>query len=75
MPRPVNEWFAKWKGPTRPEFIPHCTDNMTGDQKWMVWSLERYLNLIEGDIILVKGTVGKRFNDYQIIVNNITKKK
>ena len=32
-------------------------------------------NLIEGDIILVKGTVGKRFNDYQIIVNNITKKK
>lgn len=50
MPRPVNEWFAKWKGPIRPEFIPHCTDNMTGDQKWMVWSLERYLNLIEGDI-------------------------
>lgn len=50
MPRPVNEWFAKWKGPTRPEFIPHCTDNMTGDQKWMVWCLERYLNLIGGDI-------------------------
>lgn len=50
MPRPVNEWFAKWKGPTRPEFIPHCTDNMTGDQKWMVWCLERYLNLIERNI-------------------------
>lgn len=32
-------------------------------------------NLIEGDIILVKGSVGKRFNDYQIIVNNIFKKK
>lgn len=31
-------------------------------------------NLIEGDIILVKGSVGKRFNDYQIIVNNISKK-
>lgn len=46
MPRPVNEWFANWKGPLRPEFIPHCTDNMTGDQKWMVWCLERFLNLI-----------------------------
>ena len=32
-------------------------------------------NLIEGDIILVKGSVGKRFNDYQVIVNNISKKK
>ena len=32
-------------------------------------------NLCEGDIILVKGNVGKRFNDYQIIVNNITKKR
>lgn len=47
MPRPVNEWFAKWEGPTRSEFLPHCTDNMTGDQKWMVWCLERYLNMIE----------------------------
>ena len=47
MPRPVNEWFAKWKGPTRPEFLPHCTDEMKGDQKWMVWCLERYLNMIE----------------------------
>lgn len=47
MPRPVNEWFSDWKGPGRPEFFPHCTDNMTGDQKWMVWCLERYLNRIE----------------------------
>ncbi|MDY3275104.1 MAG: asparagine synthase-related protein [Agathobacter sp.] len=49
MPRPVNEWFAKWEGPVRDEFIPHCTDNMTGDQKWMVWCLERFLNLIGGE--------------------------
>ncbi|MBO4601433.1 MAG: DNA polymerase III subunit alpha [Bacilli bacterium] len=31
-------------------------------------------NLIEGDIILVNGNVGKRYNDYQILVNNIKKK-
>lgn len=47
MPRPVNEWFAQWEGPTRSEFIPHCTDNLTGDQRWMVWCLERYLNMME----------------------------
>lgn len=47
MPRPMNEWMQNWKGPVRPEFWPHCTDNMAGDQKWMVWALERFLNLIE----------------------------
>lgn len=49
MPRPTNEWFKDWKGPVRPEFIPHCTDNMTGDQKWLVWALEKFLDLIEFD--------------------------
>ena len=47
MPRPVNEWFADWEGPIRPEFIPHCTDNMSGDQKWMVWCAEKYLDLLD----------------------------
>lgn len=47
MPRPMNEWMQNWQGPIRPEFWPHCTDNMTGDQKWMVWALERFLNLIK----------------------------
>ncbi len=46
MPRPMNEWFKDWNGPTRKEFWPHCTDPMTGDQKWLVWVLERYLDLI-----------------------------
>lgn len=49
MPRPVNEWFEEWEGPKRPEFWPHCSDNMSGDQKWMIWALERFLNNIEGD--------------------------
>lgn len=46
MPRPMNEWFKDWEGPQREEFWPHCTDNMTGDQKWLVWILEQYLNMI-----------------------------
>lgn len=47
MPRPMNEWFKDWEGPKREEFWPHCTDNMTGDQKWLVWALERFLNLLD----------------------------
>ena len=47
MPRPMDEWLKDWKGPEREEFIPHCTDSMTGDQKWMVWCLQRYLDMLE----------------------------
>lgn len=47
MPRPTDEWLENWSGPTRPEFWPHCTDNMSGDQKWLVYILERFLNMIE----------------------------
>ncbi len=49
LPRPMNEWFSGWGGPVRREFIPHCTDTMSGDQKWMVWCLERFLNTMEED--------------------------
>ncbi len=47
MPRATAQWFASWRGPTRPEFIPECQRNMTGDQKWLVWCLERFLNAYE----------------------------
>lgn len=47
MPRPMDQWLANWEGPTRPEFWPHCTDDMKADQKWLVFSLERFLNLVD----------------------------
>lgn len=50
MPRPMNEWFATWEGPKREEFIPHCEELLTGDQKWMVWCLERFLNLLDKEL-------------------------
>ncbi len=49
MPRPMGEWLKDWPGPTRPEFHPHCTDGMSGDRKWLVWVLEKYLNMIDGE--------------------------
>lgn len=51
MPRPTNEWLKGWGGPVRPEFWPHCTDGMTGDQKWLVWALEKYLNQLDAESI------------------------
>ena len=49
LPRPMNEWMAQWEGPQRDEFYPHCIQSMTGDQKWMVYALEKYLDMIEKD--------------------------
>lgn len=45
MPRPMNEWLKDWKGPERKEFWPDCVEGLTGDQKWLVWILNRYLDL------------------------------
>lgn len=47
MPRPVNEWFDNWKGPTRREFLPHCHEALDGNRRWMVWALERFLNQLD----------------------------
>ena len=47
MPRPMDEWLADWKGPQRNEFWPNCTENMTGDQKWYVYCLEKFLNMLD----------------------------
>ncbi len=47
MSRPADDWMKAWKGPVRSEFKPNCTENLTGEQKLLVYSLERFLNLIE----------------------------
>lgn len=47
MPRPMNEWLNDWNGPKRAEFLENCVHNLNGDQKWLVWSLERFLNIID----------------------------
>ena len=47
MPRPMDEWMKVWSGPLRKEFVPHCIDGLNGDQKWQVWCLERFLDMLE----------------------------
>lgn len=48
MPRATDQWLSDWIGPQRTEFIPNCIYNMTGDQKWLLWALEKYLNMLDG---------------------------
>lgn len=47
MPRAVDQWLADWRGPTRSEFIPGCAVGMSGEQKFLLYSLERFLNLLD----------------------------
>jgi asparagine synthetase B (glutamine-hydrolysing) len=48
MPRPVDAYFADWEGPKREEFLPNLNvASFTGNQKWLVWCLERFLDLAD----------------------------
>ena len=48
MPRPVDYYFKNWSGPQRPEFKTDLNmNNFTGNQKWQMYCLERFLNLYE----------------------------
>ncbi len=49
--RPMDQWLEHWKGPERPEFIKNCTSEMTGDQKWLVFCLEWFLDLIDEGVL------------------------
>ena len=49
MPRPVDAYFKNWEGPKRPEFKDDLDmRQFSGNQKWQIWCLEKYLNMIEG---------------------------
>ena len=48
MPRPVDRYFADWKGPKREEFRADLDmASFTGNQKWQLWCLEHFLNLYD----------------------------
>lgn len=47
MPRPVDFYFADWR-PSRSEFKPNLDmTKFTGNQRWQLWCLERFLNLFD----------------------------
>jgi len=44
--RPMDQWLLGWAGPQRREFRENCVSGLTGDQKYLIHSLERFLNLL-----------------------------
>jgi len=51
MPRPVDAYFAGWEGPKRHEFrMDMDMKQFSGNQKWQMYCLERFLNLHEADV-------------------------
>ena len=48
MPRPVDIYFKDWQGPTRPEFRRDIDmTSLTGNQKWLIYCLEEFLNMVD----------------------------
>ena len=48
MPRPVDIYFENWQGPIRAEFKSNLDmKKFTGNQKWQLYCLERFLNLLD----------------------------
>ena len=47
MPRPLDEWMLDWTGPKRSEFFPSCHQKLSSEKKWIVYILEKFLDLVE----------------------------
>lgn len=48
MPRPVDAYMKNWGGPNRKEFFEDINvSNYSGDQLWLMYCLERFLNVME----------------------------
>ena len=49
MPRPVDAYFKTWEGPNRTEFRKDIDmSKFTGNQKWQMYCLEKFLEMNEG---------------------------
>ena len=50
LQRPMDAWMKQWKGPKRSEFLDYLDiGRFNGEQKWLIYCLERFLNLIENE--------------------------
>jgi len=46
--RPMDQWFKNWKDLHRPEFRKDIDlGSLTGDQKWLVYSLQEFMDLYD----------------------------
>ena len=49
--RPMDQWLADWAGPKRSEFRSDLEiTEYTGDQQWLLWCLEQFLDIVDGEL-------------------------
>lgn len=49
LPRPMSEWLRDWTGPLHKDIIPDHLAEMSGDRKWYIYALNRFLTEIVGE--------------------------
>ena len=50
--RPMKQWLIDWSGPRRLEFLESLSiTGLNGEQKWQLYCLEKFLNMLEKGII------------------------
>ena len=43
----MDQWLKSWAGPQRREFIDASEwSSYSGEQKWLLYSLERFMNVV-----------------------------
>ena len=48
--RPMDDWMKSWEGPRRAEFKPDLDPRrFSGEQKWLLYGLEKFMDLVDGD--------------------------
>ena len=47
MPRAIGVWLKNWEGPKRDEFRKFDINELKPDQKWLVYILEQFLNMLD----------------------------
>lgn len=71
FPRPMDTWMEHWAGPKRAEFLSDLNvSSLTGEQKWLIYCLERFMNLFE-DINHVESAINNNeFAAGQLVDSN-----
>ncbi len=49
LPRPMSEWLKDWTGPLHNNLFADYLSEMTGDQKWYIFALNKFLTDVVGE--------------------------
>ncbi|MCL6630809.1 MAG: asparagine synthase C-terminal domain-containing protein, partial [Armatimonadetes bacterium] len=69
--RPMDTWMKYWAGPKRPEFLSDLdVSAFTGEQKWLIYCLERFMNLFDDVSPNEPATNSNEFGASPLVCNN-----